>query len=511
MAMTQKDVIQRFMASLDKTNLSGVKAFDEAVKACSNFTSAQDLINQMISDCKKASSPSAFIRDYCGIILNNADTGAITGSDVGGSTSKNAEDIVPEKGAASYPSSTTFTKGGLTVTVPAKSSLTADQQMVVQGLYSWWIEEALKLIKDSYGYSFTDSDATVKTINLEFENKPNSTTLAYVSFKSTATGGSGYKANKLTLTVNMGRFNNLSASDKNGSGGNSSFYLDRTLAHEFTHAIMAAKITNFAYLHDFLTEGMAELTHGIDDERQDLIEYFAENPSKLQSYLRLDVNTTGDAGEYAAGYMLLRYLAKQSEGLEAPADTTSGGGTDTGSGGSNETLSGGSSSITNWSNNNTVLTGTSGNDTISNYGSYVTINTGAGNDSISNANYRGGGSNVMVNAGAGDDSISNWGGTYLTINAGEGNNTILSWNDSSVSSYVKIDAGKGNDSIKNYTSNATINAGEGNNYIYSSTSSSVNNHIKIDAGAGRRRQQLYLQFKFQQCQQSYKDRRRRGQ
>ena len=36
MAMTQKDVIQRFMAALDKTNLSGVKAFDEAVKACSN-------------------------------------------------------------------------------------------------------------------------------------------------------------------------------------------------------------------------------------------------------------------------------------------------------------------------------------------------------------------------------------------------------------------------------------------------------------------------------------------
>ena len=44
MAITQLEVIKRFMASLDKTNLYGVKAFDEAVKACSNFTSAQDLI-----------------------------------------------------------------------------------------------------------------------------------------------------------------------------------------------------------------------------------------------------------------------------------------------------------------------------------------------------------------------------------------------------------------------------------------------------------------------------------
>ena len=529
MAMTQKDVIQRFMASLDKTNLSGVKAFDEAVKACSNFTSAQDLINQMISDCKKASSPSAFIRDYCGIILNNADTGAITGSDVGGSTSKNAEDIVPEKGAASYPSSTTFTKGGLTVTVPAKSSLTADQQMVVQGLYSWWIEESLKLIKDSYGYSFTDSDATVKTINLEFENKPNSTTLAYVSSNYKSIGNSGYKANELTLVVNMGRFNNLSASNVNGSSSGSSFYLDRTLAHELTHAIMAAKITNFAYLHDFLTEGMAELTHGIDDERKDLIEYFAENPSKLQSYLRLDVNTTGDAGEYAAGYMLLRYLAKQSEGLEAPADTTSGGGTDTGSGGSNETLSGGSSSITNWSNNNTVLTGTSGNDTISNYGSYVTINAGAGNDSIYNSSsatnitiegsegkdsiekfgnyvmikggadndsifshgsnttieggagndtiysyYSKGNSNSIIDGGAGDDKITHSQGDYATINAGAGDDSILSSGDN-----VTINAGAGNDKITNYGANVTIDAGEGNNYISSSAS-----NVTIKAGAG---------------------------
>ena len=80
MAMTQKDVIQRFMAALDKKIYQALK-------------------------------------HYKGLLRDNFKQCAITGS-------------------ASYPGSTIFTKGGLTVIVPAKSSLTADQQVVVQGLYS---------------------------------------------------------------------------------------------------------------------------------------------------------------------------------------------------------------------------------------------------------------------------------------------------------------------------------------------------------------------------------------
>ena len=110
MAISQQDVIKNFMHSLDVTTFSGTDALDEAVKASSKFTSTQELIDTMISDCKNAESADVFLRDYCGIILDNSDTGAITGSDVGGSTSKNAEDIVPETGTAVYPSGTSFTK-----------------------------------------------------------------------------------------------------------------------------------------------------------------------------------------------------------------------------------------------------------------------------------------------------------------------------------------------------------------------------------------------------------------
>ena len=313
MATSQQEVIKKFMAALDTTSLSGTAALDAAVKACSNFTGMQALINQMINDCNTAGSADNFLKNYCGIILDNEDTGAITGSDMGGSTVKNAEDVVPESGAASYPSGTSFTKGGLTVIIPAKSTLTKAQQTVVQGLYSWWIEESLNLIEESYGYSFKNSDATVKTITLQFENKPSSATLAYVNGKFTSTNGSPFQASSLTLTVNMGRFNNLLASDVNGQGSNTgTYYLDRTMAHELTHAIMMAKINNDNKLPQFIIEGMAELTHGIDDVREDLIKNLAGNSSNLNSALNVNNTGTGEESVYAAGYMLLHYLAKQA-------------------------------------------------------------------------------------------------------------------------------------------------------------------------------------------------------
>jgi len=68
----------------------------------------------------------------------------------------------------------------------------------------------------------------------------------------------------------------------------------------------------FNTLPQFITEGMAELTHGIDDERKSNIKELAENYTKLQNALNLsEVGTTGTRDPYSGGYMFLRYLAKQ--------------------------------------------------------------------------------------------------------------------------------------------------------------------------------------------------------
>ena len=96
--MTAQEVIKKFMNSLDNTTLSGTSALNEAVAACSNYSSMQDLINHLVSDCSSSSSATDFLQNYCGIILGNSDTGAITGSDAGTTDTKSGESVVPEIG-----------------------------------------------------------------------------------------------------------------------------------------------------------------------------------------------------------------------------------------------------------------------------------------------------------------------------------------------------------------------------------------------------------------------------
>ena len=297
MATSPQDVIKTFMASLDKTTLSGTAALDEAIKACSNFKGIQDAIDHMLEDRKNSSSGYYFLRRYCDINPYNDDTGAITGSDAGGSKVKNAEDIVPESGSARYPSSTTFTKRGLTVVVPEKSTLTKAEQIVVQGLYSWWIEEALKLIEESYGSNYTFSD---HTIYLEFYNDS--------SDRSAARAGLSY------LGINMAYWSQSGLENDAINGGYSSFYLDRVIAHELTHSIMSTNmnIYSFASLPEFIVEGMAELTPGVDDNRNDNIKDIVKDPSQLAIYTDINHMGTGETNYYAGGFIFLRYLAKQA-------------------------------------------------------------------------------------------------------------------------------------------------------------------------------------------------------
>lgn len=161
---------------------------------------------------------------------------------------------------------------------------------------------------------------------------------------------------------------------------------------------MAAKIDNFQDMPTFITEGIAELTHGIDDTGASEIEELAANPSQLETLL--NANGEPSSLDYAAGYIFLRYLAKQvSEGnytLPAVAD--------------DEFIE------------NTVVGATiqtsSGNDTISNSAEKVTINAGDGNDKIYNS-----GDNVSINGGNGNNVIDNQGPP--TIEDG-----FISWSES---------------------------------------------------------------------------------
>ena len=172
---------------------------------------------------------------------------------------------------------------------PLYSSVPDAKEAVIRGLRSAWIRDSLDLIKNSYGIGFDTTEASVHsmTVYLEDEGGEDSSRLAYVTHYDF-----NGKARKLELHVNMQYYNEIVKNDPNGSSlTEGASFLDRTIAHEMTHATMAANIRNFSELPSWVKEGgSAELIHGVDDTR--------------------DLTDLGY--EYSGGFVRIRYMAHHS-------------------------------------------------------------------------------------------------------------------------------------------------------------------------------------------------------
>ena len=462
---TQQEVIKKFMKSLDKTTKKPAQALDAAVKACSKFKSVQAVFDQMISDRKKSANAEDFLQRYCGIFLDNLDTGAITGSDAGGTKIKSATNILPGKAFDTSFEKTSFVKSGVTfqlvcqdnkkISYPSNPylpsdcrSLSAEELHVWQALYSSWAEESLKLIKQSYGYSLTDSDSQFKKIRILFVNDSSSSKYTAKAFDKIYDDPDG---KYVYVGINMYYFNNI---DKNSLEGKypawDDYYLNRLIAHELTHVVMNAKIDSFSTMPALILEGTAELTGGMDDSQDINIKKAVATQSMLEKLLVLNENYNQVDGvnnpDYVAGYIFLRYLAKQAstrgEDLYA----------------SNEKQS---------------LAGGAYEDTLAASADKVTIRGNASNDSLSNN----GASSVKILGGDGADQIFSY-GNKVTLDGGKNDDYFYLYSDAS---NALVKGGSGNDEIHSAAKKATIDAGTGNDYVQL-----FNNATKttLDAGAG---------------------------
>jgi len=467
---TQQGVIKTLLASLDKTPLEGMAALDTAIQVSSAFKNTQAAINQLINDCKsyvaadKKNGWKKFLLEKCGINLSNKDTGAITGSDAGGSK-KTSKSIVPESGSLKKFTGRSFTVNGLTFTLdkPFKK-LSANKQFIWQGLYTWWAKGALDLIKTSYGYSFTDSDAHFDKVTVKFVEDDSTTELAWNEYRDRDSNGKADgKVDSVELVVNMNYYKNIVTTNPNGYSKDTKFYLDKTLAHELTHTLMHAKVLYGYELPKFFKEGWAELTIGIDDERTEDLTYLAKNPSVLSNTL----NGKSDNYVYSAGYVFMRYIAKQaatggvyvynaakakSQVGTASKDTINNAVAD-----STIQAKGGNDIINNAGTKTKIFAG-AGDDTICNYGAKVTIDGGNNNDSICNESTA---TNVSILGGAGNDTLRNY-SAKVTILGGNDNDKIYNY----ASSFVTIFGGEGDDYIANWGAAASMNGGNGNDIIY---------------------------------------------
>ncbi len=186
------------------------------------------------------------------------------------------------------------------------------EQQIIKALNSEWIQNSLEMLKESYGVDFMEDGTMVNNMKVHFDyTSGQNGTLAYVS---TTTQGS--RTVGLDLYVNMGYYSNMDMEDVNGSSPDTSSYLDRTIAHEMTHAVMAANIEDFSSLPLYIIEGTAELTHGADERV-----YSQLGTMTADDYTEL-FNTGGTSGTqapYVGGFAVLRYMAAHSgrEGKEA--------------------------------------------------------------------------------------------------------------------------------------------------------------------------------------------------
>lgn len=522
---TQREIIQKFMESLDTTILYGTAAVNAAIDYATSgtrkhFSTLDAAIEQIVKDCKNAKSATDFLKNSCGIIFDNDDTGAISGSDAGGSKIKTAENIISEDGTAADFTGDSFTVNGLTVKLEKTyKNLSAYEKYLWNYLHAYWIKNGLNLIAESYGNKFSfNANSTVRELTVTFIDANNGYTAAVTpdfagKDKKITTG--------LNLKINLYYYKLDDANDPNGVPNAIGTrynvgYLDRGIAHELTHAVMQANIDYCSRLPQFILEGMAELTHGADDDlRKNDLNALAADSSKLEKVLTGSVSIKGvDNPVYAGGYIFLRWLAKQSaapSSVNVNVNNTRGNTIVSGSNG-NDTIGNSGANVT--------IYGGDGKDTIRNTGSRVTITSGNDNDLVSLSSaakdnlivYRAGNGNDSILGFDDNDTLSIAGDSYsttksgndviLTVDTGKvtlkgaANLSTLNVNGSlkgasteradklqNIISGVTIDALGGNDTISNTGSNVTIYGGTGNDLI-SLNSAAKNNLIVYRAGDG---------------------------
>lgn len=176
------------------------------------------------------------------------------------------------------------------------------QDTIIKALNSEWLKASFEMIQDAYGINFTDGRASVTEMKVLFKNEGPGT-LAYVT--STPNGDI---TGALTLTINMDYYDDLDESSPDGQSPSSGTqYLDRVIAHELTHAVMSANIRNWGDVPKFVTEGMAEVTHGIDDNRTSDL----RNLKGIVDAGLTAARGSNESNSYSVGYAFMRYMNKQ--------------------------------------------------------------------------------------------------------------------------------------------------------------------------------------------------------
>ena len=308
--MTPTSFMTAFMKSLIDLDADTDK-FNKTIDALTPFNSAQAVIDSIHSDIASAKSANDFLLTQCGIDLSNVDVGGLLGYDASGNDVINSEDVMDETGLPLQQTvPRTAVIEGFTITFPDMNTLTPGGKFINKALYSWWYPLAFKIIKDGYGLSIVDT-SYVKQMDTDLFQQPaqnGAIIMAYVmTYFDPVTG----IPSKLSCRINTHNdaYGNIDTTNPNGYSANlGTNYLDRTLLHELTHALMSTNIRGFnAWLPNYFKEGSAELINGCDDTRGKEILDAINNVSLLDD--GFSQTPSSNLHWYTTGFIFLRYAA----------------------------------------------------------------------------------------------------------------------------------------------------------------------------------------------------------
>lgn len=362
---TQLDVIKLFVKFLDSLS---AKQVDSAIEACTykKYISQADLVNDFITklvafNIINDEKAEQFLSKYCSINFNNSDTGSITGYDASKLKVKSRLSILPgtvQVKKWTNPSQSKIFRikyfesnkhpvnrevfysviEELTVLWDAYKDVTTDKytinlkskDFIIKGLNSTWIKYSLQLIEESLGVSFNERDedslrGVISTDKLwiHFVNDGGASgspiwIKSYFNEETTEELVPNQKTTDLHMYLNMFYLNDIDKSSPNGKIPGYEITLDRLIAHELTHAVLSANLDYYKELPDYISEGLAELVHGIDDIRKDAMISFLRNyPNEIRNfYLTGELsgfiarNPFVNQFYHVAGYIILRYMAQ---------------------------------------------------------------------------------------------------------------------------------------------------------------------------------------------------------
>ena len=157
LSVTYKDDSDKLNKALaDLTPLANIDALKSAIKS------------DIEANNLAGNPPEIFLLDKCNIDLNNVDIGALIGYDASGGPVYTKDNIIDEQTPLeTHPSSAVIE--GCTVTFPNVS--TPLETFVLDGLYTWWIPLAFKLIKKSLDLEINE-DSYVSELPVNLINEP---------------------------------------------------------------------------------------------------------------------------------------------------------------------------------------------------------------------------------------------------------------------------------------------------------------------------------------------------